>query len=142
MIPFRRAAGEAAEEQQMRDLLRVAGGKGQARCHSLRDPEQHERLSRHHRGNDRLEVLESALGAEISDVPVTHPAATLVVPHQPEVFGKEAEPVAPQRALPVVLQAGQPVGRLEQERTGGRIGPRKPNAIRRTQGVNALSHAL
>ena len=83
------------------------------------------------RGGDHgLEVLDPAVEREVADVPVGHPAAALVVAHEAEVVAEEADPVAPDRALPVVFEVAQPVRGLDQHWARAGLGPGELHAVR------------
>ena len=54
--------------------------------------------------------------SNVGDVPVRQPAPALVVADQAPAVGEALQPVAPHRALPVVVEVGHPVGRLDERR--------------------------
>src|SRR5206468_4345005 len=57
---------------------------------------------------DRLEVTDSCLDREVVDVPVGHPEAALVVADDGRDLTELIEEVAPDGALPVVLEVAEP----------------------------------
>ena len=89
----------------------------------LRDPEERERLGRAGRRHHRLQVLDRALERGRAHVPVAHAAAALVVADEPEMLGEKVDPMAPDRALPLVLEVRQPVGGFDQQRARPRFRP-------------------
>ena len=133
------AARVAAVEDQARDALRVPHRVGDARRRALRDSEQRERLARRGRFDDLLQVVDPALEGEVGDVPVRHPAAALVVADEAEVPAEEADPVAPDRALPLELEMGEPVRGLDQQRARSRLGPGELHAVARAQIADPLA---
>ena len=68
---------------------------------------------------------------QLAVVPLAHPAAPLVVAHEPEMRREELHPVPPDGAFPFVLEMREPVGRLDEDRTRARFRPRQPRAVRR-----------
>ncbi len=59
--------------------------------------------------DDRLEVFDQRVEREVPDVVVGKAVAALVVAHQRAVPREVDEPVPPHRALPVVVEMGDPV---------------------------------
>ena len=75
---------------------------------------------------------------EVVDVPVGQPAAPLVVADQPVAGRQVAPPVPPDRALPVVVEVGEPVGRLHQWRPVADRGVGEAHAVRRGAELDPL----
>ena len=107
------AARAAADQDQCRDPLGVTCRIRHRDRRALRDAEHGRALNTcciHHRAQIRDEVFER----DRRRLPVRQPIAALVVANELAVFDEVADPVAPHRAVPVMLEVVQPVGGLHQ----------------------------
>ncbi len=136
---LRPAAGVAAVENQTRDPLRMARGVGRADRGAGRDPQQCEWLLDSRGLRHGVDVSEQAFEREILDLSVRQPAAAFVPAQESEVAAEEADPVPPDGALQLVLEMGQPVRRLDQDRAGADFGPGELHAVFRAQVADALT---
>src|SRR5262245_59036535 len=116
----------------------MSHGIGHADRSPLRNTEQDERLLRVGRRDHGLQILDPAIEGKVADVQVSHPAPALIVAHEAEVFAEEANPVPPDRALPFVLEVGQPVRGLYQHGPRTRLGPGELDTIRRAHIPDSL----
>jgi hypothetical protein len=119
--------------------LRVADGVRDCDRSALRDAEEGKSLEPNH-VHHGLEVAHPALERQIGRVPVTEPAAALVIPDDRAAGGELHQERTPDRALPVVFQVAEPVGRLDQRRSfaGRRI--RQTNPVGRLAEPDLLLH--
>jgi len=77
----------------------------------------------------------------VTRVPVGEATEATVVTDQLVGAAKAVEPVAPDRAFPIVLQMCKPVGRLDDRRTPAVAGPGEPDAVRRCAIANLVADA-
>src|SRR5262249_41411976 len=138
----RRAARVGPVEQQPGDTLGVPDRVGHAHRGPLRNAEQGERRLDPGRVHDRLQVLHPILEGHVAHGAVRHPASALVVAQEPEVPGEEADPMPPDRALPLVFEVGQPVRGLDHNGAGARFGPRETEAVPGAEIADPLSRPL
>ena len=118
----------AARQHQVRDPLRVARRELDRDRRALRDAEQGDALDAED-VDDGLEVEHPALEADFRHDPVRQAAAALVVAHEVAALRQVLEQVAPDRALPVVLEVRQPGRRLDDRRTLAAAGPGQAHAV-------------
>ena len=127
-----------ADQDQPGHALRMPHGVRDGHRAALREADQREPLEPR-RVHHQLEVLDPRVEVEGLDVPVRQPAATLVVADQPVSSRERVDPVRPDRALPLQVEVGQPVRRLDQRRPGSRrgvrdfdpvVGPAVPDLLR------------
>ena len=85
-----------------------------------------------------FEVAHEGVDGEVVDVVLGQPAAPLVVADELAVAGQPDEPVAPHRALPVVVEVGDPVGGSHQRRARADRGVGDPRAVGRRAEVDVL----
>ena len=88
--------------------------------------------------DDELEVVDPVVEAEVVDVPVRQPAAPLVVADQRAAVGEALQPVPPDRVLEVVVEVGQPVGRLDEHRPRAHRGVGDAGAVGRRAEADRL----
>ncbi len=121
--PLQASANEPAIEDEVADALRMPGRVGDRERRALRRTEQGEAREAGS-CDDRLEIGEPRRERDIGDVPVGKTAAALVVSHECVVSREFGQPRAPDRAFPVALEVGHPVGRAHERRAfaDGRIG--------------------
>ncbi len=74
----------------------------------------------------RLQVADEVVERRRRDIPVGQAASAHVVPDEAVSAGQLGEPVPPHRTVPVVVDVGEPVGRLHQRRAlpRARVGQR------------------
>jgi hypothetical protein len=84
-------------------------------------------------------IYQALIEAELTSV-IRQAKAPLVVSHHLMVAAQLNPPVPPQRALPVELQMGHPVGRLHQRRSAAVSGVGQPDAVLRHAEPNLLLH--
>ena len=142
VVPAGPPLGVGAVQDEMGNPLRMAGGVADALGRALRNAEQRERRPAARRVDHCLEVGQLPVERQIRGVPVGHPAAALVVAHEPEVSREELHPVTPDRALPLVFEMAQPVRRLDDGGAGAGLGPRQPDTVARSQETDALGGHL
>ena len=106
--PAQAPLGVGAEQDQMADPLRMTGRVGDRHRAALGHTEQREPLQAEV-VDDGFEVLHEGVEREVVDVVRRQPAAPLVVADELAPPGEADEPVAPDRALPVVVEMGDPV---------------------------------
>ena len=75
---------------------------------------------------------------QVTDLPVAHTAAALVVAHKSAIGGEELDPVSPNGAFPFVFQMREPIGGFDDEMTGARLRPRQAHPIRCLEIANVL----
>ena len=134
-----RTARKTAAQDHSRDTFGVACRVRNADGRAMRHAEQRERFLHAGGVDDLLEIPDAAIHRQIADVPVGHAAATLVVADVAVVIAQKAGPVVPYRTLEVMLEVGQPGGRLHQRRPRARLRPREPSAVRSTVVANCLT---
>src|SRR5437016_5831288 len=84
---MKRAAGKAAIKHEPRDALRVGRGVSHTRGRTLRHAQQYERLLRIGCcGNNGLQISDPTFERQVADIPVSHPASSLIVTNEPEVI--------------------------------------------------------
>jgi hypothetical protein len=79
--------------------------------------------------DDGCQVLHPGVERKDGDVVVGQAAAALVVAHERVLAGQADEPVTPHRALPVVVEMGDPVGGPHQRWAGADGGVGEPRAV-------------
>ena len=126
-----RDAADGAVEHEPRDGLWMGDRKGQRDRGAAGHAEEREPLEAGGL-HDRLEVAETRLEAEVVDVPIGHAEAALVVADDRGDRPERLEEVAPDRALPVVLEMAQPTRGDDQRRAGpvDGVGERVPSRDR------------
>ena len=134
------AFGERAVEDQVAHPLRMTSGIGHRHGAALRDPEQGEPLQACC-VDDSLEVADQRLERDVLHVPVRHPRGALVVVHQPVAHRQVTQEVAPDDALPVMAEVGQPVRRLDQRRAAAGHRVRQSHAVGRGAEADLLRSA-
>ena len=105
----RHAAGGSVEDQpgdRVGVSDRVAHGDRRAARHT-----EHGEPLQTDGPDDRLQICDSRSEREVGDVPVGHPETSLVVADDRREATQVIEEMAPDRALPVVLQMAEPTGR-------------------------------
>jgi hypothetical protein len=133
------AAHVGAAEDDLLDALgvtaRILDGDGPA----LREREQRELIQAG--GVDhRFQVGHERVQVELARIGIRQPAAALVVAKDREAAAQLLEPVAPDRALPVVLEVGQPVRDLDERRSGPVRRVRDPDVVRGDTETDGLLH--
>src|SRR5215472_4492120 len=111
------------------------------RCRSLGHAEQHELLARIARLDHCAEILYPACGRQVSDFPVAHARARLVVTDEPELLAQKLDPVPPDGTLEVVGEMREPGRRLDERRAMAERGPREPRSIASLEIADRLRHA-
>src|SRR5258708_21783961 len=97
----------------MAHALRIPYGIGDGNGTTLRYAQQREPIDAG--GFDHaLEVARECLVRDVVHLPVGEAVAACVVANQPVPRGQLAQQVAPDRAFPIILEAIEPVGSLEQ----------------------------
>ena len=145
LLPHRRRAAqlpspcETSIQNHPADALGMTEGVADARGPTLRDPEQRHRFLGSSGIDDRSEICEPLIERQGTALPVAHAAAALVVPNEPEVRGEELNPVSPDRTLPLVLEVREPVGCLDDERTGAGLGPCEARPVPRVDVAHVLT---
>src|SRR6185437_5322535 len=112
-VPVRLTPGVAAVQDEAAHALGMAKRVRDRDGAALRDAEQGEAVQLQV-VDDGLEIADPGLERELVDRPVGEAAAALVVADQSVIAGQLPDPVAPDRALAVVLEVTEPVGRLHQ----------------------------
>ena len=108
---------EGAEEDQAPDSVGMSRRVGDGDRSTLGDAQEDESVEV--RGVDHgLQIGHPGFEGEVLDVPVGESATPFVVTDQPVAAGQLPPPVPPDRALPVVVEMVEPVGRLDQRRSG------------------------
>src|SRR6201999_1730762 len=95
-----------------------------------------------HGFDDRLEIGNPGLDRRIAWLRVREPAPPLVVPHHRVALTESAQPVAPDRALPVEVEMGQPGGDPDERWPPPVHCVCETGAIRSTAEANLLLHSL
>src|SRR5262249_54832767 len=82
---------------------------------ALRDAEQRKTLDADcvHHG---FQIAHPGIEGELRDIPIRQPASALVIANESMPARKLGEPMAPDRAAPIVLEVRQPVGNLDEGR--------------------------
>ena len=98
-------------------------------------------LAFHGRGDNVRKIGDLPFRREVARIPVGHAASALVETHHAEVVGEEMDPVAPERAFPLVIQMRRPVRRLDQgpPLAGQRVGD--PDTVGRNAEADLLRAA-
>ena len=117
-----------AEEHQAAHPLGMAGRVGDGDGAALRNTKQREAVQPEVVDHG-LQVLQPRAERQVGDVVVGQAASPLVVAHQHVLAGQPDEPVAPHRALPVVVEMGDPVGGPHQWRARADGGVGEPGAV-------------
>ena len=125
-----RLAADRAVQDQPADPLRVGDRVGHRDGRAAGHAEEGEPLDSGRR-DDRLEVGQPRAEREVVDGPVGQPEASLVVSDDRRERPELVEEVAPDRALPVVLEVAEPARRDDERRTAAVDRVREPDAIRR-----------
>ena len=137
------APGIRPVEDEMRHPVWMTGGEARRSHGPLGDPEQGEWLLRSDGSDDRFQVLDPCeprrRRRRSSRSSRSRARRTARGGSGRE---RKREPVAPDRALPLVLEMGEPVGGLDQERTSPRVRPRELHSVRGAEEMNALSRGL
>src|SRR3546814_3876707 len=76
-------------------------------------------------------VADPRFQRKFANLPITQAATALVVAHVVVVPGEEAQPVAPDRTVGVVVEVGQPVCRAHQRQAMAAGCPGKAHAVAR-----------
>jgi hypothetical protein len=129
----------AGVEDQVADPFRVTHRVGDGDRRALRYAEQCEAFDAG--GVDHaLEIADPVVDRESLHLAIGQPAAALVVTHDRMARAKAAQPMPPNRASPVMLEMGEPVGRLDDRRTLAVHGVGEAHAVRRCAEPDALLH--
>jgi hypothetical protein len=106
---------------------------------ALRDTEQREPLEP--RGiDDTFEIRHRRVEREIRGISVRRSATARVIADEAVMRPEESKPVPPDGALPVIFDMGQPIGSLEENRTGARRRVGELDAIGRGHEPDGLFH--
>ena len=90
--------------------------------------------------DDGLEVPTMRLEREVVDVVIGEAVAPLVVAHECATLREADEPMPPHRALPVVVEVGDPVRGTHERRARTDRREREASAIVRRAELDVLSH--
>src|SRR3546814_5934910 len=118
----------------------MARGIGDRGAGALADAEQDEGLAQAGGVDHRLEVCSSDLQCKFANLPITQAATALVVAHVVVVPGEEAQPVAPDRTVRVVVEVGQPGCRAHQRQAMAAGCPGKAHAGARGEQMGGSVH--
>ena len=136
--PVQPTAQVAAVEHEVADSLRMADRIRNRDGGALADAEKRESLQLE-RVHHRLEVPDPGVHRHLARRPVGQPATALVVPDEGMVACELAEPVAPDRAVPVELEMVEPVGGFDQGRAAAHRREGDACAVRGGAEANGLS---
>src|SRR5262245_64569856 len=123
----------------MRDALRMAHGVLDADRTALRDAEEREALDADC-VDYCFQIRDLRRQPKVGDLPVGQPAAPRIVANELPATRKVAEPVAPDRALPVEFEVRQPVRSLDERRTGAGYGVGEPDTVGGLEEPDRLFH--
>ena len=108
------------------------------RRRSLRNAEQARTAPTDSCRDNCFQILDPSRERKIADVPVSHSAATFIVTHEVKVITEEADPVAPDRALPLEFEMSHPVRGFDQRRACACLGPGELDSVRCAQITDSL----
>src|SRR5690606_10089063 len=87
-----------------------------------------------------LQVLYGAIERILRVFALGHAATAVVVANEAVVLCEELDPVAPHRAIQLILEMGQPIRRFHERRSVAHRRPRERRAVERLRQAYRLAH--